>query len=62
MTTGRWFLGVIDVVGWNGSSTLVLCCLVHPATAVNAVEVDSVARVIELTQRHTAVSRHTIAD
>jgi len=42
ITTGGWFLGVVDVVGWNQCSAFVLLCRMNPTAAVHAVEVDSV--------------------
>jgi len=63
LTTAGWrFLNVVDVFGWNGRSALVLRCGVDPAAAVLAVEVNRLTRVVELTQRHTAVSRRTNTD
>ena len=61
-TAGWRFLDVVDIFGWNGRSALVLRCGVDPAAAVLAVEINGLTRVVELTQRHTAVSRRTKPD
>ena len=55
-------LGVVDVVGGYGRGALVVRRRVNPAAAVDSVEVDGEARLMQPTQRHTAVAARTVAD